>query len=157
MASMRRKNNPFTWLMFGDGFRRACGKCQPKDHFGRRHQASSRHDQWQHSSSLSGSVFPRSSLSVISFISPCYLPNEHMISGGTYSQHLVASTQRGPFGVRVVAWNRNDRNIKLLSEPVGSVKPNVNIGDRANIATVGVHHEISLLCPAQAFPMPAFR
>lgn len=45
----------------------------------------------------------------------------------------------------------------LFTEPVGSVKPNVNIGDKTNLATVKLTESISLLCPAQAFPMPAFR
>lgn len=42
-------------------------------------------------------------------------------------------------------------------EPVGSVKPNVNIGDKTNIANIRIHHQINLLCPAQAFPVPAYR
>lgn len=45
----------------------------------------------------------------------------------------------------------------IVLEPVGSVKPNVNIGDKGNIANGRVKHQIDLLCPAQAFPVPAHR
>lgn len=42
-------------------------------------------------------------------------------------------------------------------EPIGTVKPNVNIGDKTNIANIRYHHKISLLCPVQSYPIPAFR
>lgn len=46
---------------------------------------------------------------------------------------------------------------KKKLEPVGSVAPNVNIGDKTNIATVRIGNSCNILCPAQAYPMPAFR
>lgn len=45
----------------------------------------------------------------------------------------------------------------ISTEPVGSVAPNVNIGDKTSIANVRIGNNISILCPAQAYPMPAFR
>lgn len=42
-------------------------------------------------------------------------------------------------------------------EPVGSVAPNVNLGDKTMLANVRIGNDLSILCPAQAYPMPAFR
>lgn len=47
--------------------------------------------------------------------------------------------------------------ILTTKEPIGTVKPNVNIGDKTNIANIRYHHKISLLCPVQSYPIPAFR
>lgn len=42
-------------------------------------------------------------------------------------------------------------------EPVGSVAPKINTADKGNIATVGLGQNISILCPAQSYPIAAFR
>lgn len=42
-------------------------------------------------------------------------------------------------------------------EPVGSVAPNVNINDKVNVKFVRIGNDLSILCPAQAYPMPAHR
>lgn len=55
-------------------------------------------------------------------------------------------------------WLLSDTSVRLMfSEPVGSVKPNVNNEYKTNVASVRIRHQISLLCPAQAFPVPAHR
>lgn len=43
------------------------------------------------------------------------------------------------------------------AEPVGSVAPKINIADKGNIAAVYLNDDISIVCPAQAFPIAAFR
>lgn len=56
--------------------------------------------------------------------------------------------------------NQSFKNFMIFGhsiEPISSTKPNVNIGDKSNIANVRVRHQISLLCPVQSYPIPAFR
>lgn len=53
--------------------------------------------------------------------------------------------------------NKNEQFFFGISEPISSTKPNVNIGDKTNIANIRLHHQISLLCPVQSYPIPAFR
>ncbi|XP_055385728.1 cell adhesion molecule Dscam2 isoform X15 [Condylostylus longicornis] len=45
----------------------------------------------------------------------------------------------------------------VITEPVGSVAPKVDIKDKTNLANVNFNGEIALLCPAQSYPIPAFR
>ena len=42
-------------------------------------------------------------------------------------------------------------------EPVGSVAPKVNSYSKFDEITVRHGHTLSILCPAQSFPVPAFR
>lgn len=42
-------------------------------------------------------------------------------------------------------------------EPVGSVAPKVNLADELSIARVQFGQSLSIACPAQSFPVPAFR
>ncbi|CAD7012105.1 unnamed protein product [Ceratitis capitata] len=42
-------------------------------------------------------------------------------------------------------------------EPVGSVAPKVDINDKVKVAFKRQNSSLSLICPAQAYPMPAFR
>lgn len=44
-----------------------------------------------------------------------------------------------------------------ISEPIGSVKPHVNIGDKMNIANGKINHSINLLCIATGWPVLSFR
>lgn len=42
-------------------------------------------------------------------------------------------------------------------EPVGSVGPRVNKNDNLNSDTIHQGKEVTLLCPAQAYPVPFYR
>lgn len=44
-----------------------------------------------------------------------------------------------------------------LPEPIGSVAPKVNAGDDLKSVKTGTDQAVTLLCPAQAYPMPVFR
>lgn len=44
-----------------------------------------------------------------------------------------------------------------FSEPVGSVAPKVEIKDKAGIFLAKADNSLALLCPAQSYPMPAYR
>lgn len=45
----------------------------------------------------------------------------------------------------------------LLAEPVGSVSPKINTGDDYNHIKGKSAQDLSLLCPAQAYPQPFYR
>ncbi|XP_039227493.1 Down syndrome cell adhesion molecule-like protein Dscam2 isoform X28 [Drosophila yakuba] len=45
----------------------------------------------------------------------------------------------------------------VITEPVGSVAPKVDIKDEINYARVGRDHSLAIVCPAQSYPVPAFR
>lgn len=45
----------------------------------------------------------------------------------------------------------------VFAEPIGSVKPHVNIGDKTNIANGKINHSLSLLCIATGWPVLSFR
>lgn len=46
----------------------------------------------------------------------------------------------------------------LSSEPVGSVSPKMTAGDDAiKIPKVSMGQSATLMCPAQAYPVPVFR
>lgn len=50
--------------------------------------------------------------------------------------------------------------ITYYSEPIGSVAPKVNIANEVSTLTmirVRLMHTITLMCPAQAYPVPVFR
>lgn len=40
---------------------------------------------------------------------------------------------------------------------MGTMAPNINIADKIKMATITVGGDNNLLCPAQAYPKPAFR
>lgn len=44
-----------------------------------------------------------------------------------------------------------------IAEPVGSVAPKVEIKDKAGIFLAKADNSLALLCPAQSYPMPAYR
>ncbi|XP_017467250.1 PREDICTED: Down syndrome cell adhesion molecule-like protein Dscam2 isoform X35 [Rhagoletis zephyria] len=45
----------------------------------------------------------------------------------------------------------------VITEPVGSVAPNVNMHDKMDFGIRKSNTSLSLLCPAQGYPMPAFK
>nr|NP_001036504.1 down syndrome cell adhesion molecule 1, isoform AV [Drosophila melanogaster]ABI31055.1 down syndrome cell adhesion molecule 1, isoform AV [Drosophila melanogaster] len=45
----------------------------------------------------------------------------------------------------------------VITEPVGSVAPKVDIKDEINYARVGQDRSLAIVCPAQSYPVPAFR
>lgn len=45
----------------------------------------------------------------------------------------------------------------FLVEPVGSVAPKISVGDRRKDAEARINTSLSIFCPAQSYPMPAFR
>ncbi|XP_030242127.1 Down syndrome cell adhesion molecule-like protein Dscam2 isoform X29 [Drosophila navojoa] len=45
----------------------------------------------------------------------------------------------------------------VITEPVGSVGPKLTSGDDSRTTKVQLSHSITLLCPAQAFPVPFYR
>ncbi|XP_070851133.1 cell adhesion molecule Dscam1 isoform X16 [Drosophila suzukii] len=45
----------------------------------------------------------------------------------------------------------------VITEPVGSVAPKVDIKDEINYARVALDHSLAIVCPAQSYPVPAFR
>ncbi|KAG4065278.1 hypothetical protein HA402_012720, partial [Bradysia odoriphaga] len=45
----------------------------------------------------------------------------------------------------------------VITEPIGSVAPKVGIADEISNARSASHETISLLCPAQSYPVPVFR
>lgn len=47
--------------------------------------------------------------------------------------------------------------MKIIPEPVGSVAPKVNVADKGHISSTKQGHMTDILCPAQGYPMPAFR
>lgn len=42
-------------------------------------------------------------------------------------------------------------------EPVGSVSPKINSISKFDELSVHIGHTLSILCPAQSFPVPSFR
>ncbi|XP_070851126.1 cell adhesion molecule Dscam1 isoform X9 [Drosophila suzukii] len=45
----------------------------------------------------------------------------------------------------------------VITEPVGSVPPKISVGERRKDAEVPQQGDISIFCPAQSYPVPAFR
>ncbi|XP_017146806.1 Down syndrome cell adhesion molecule-like protein Dscam2 isoform X49 [Drosophila miranda] len=45
----------------------------------------------------------------------------------------------------------------VITEPVGSVPPKISVGERRKDAEVRLHGDLSIFCPAQSYPVPAFR
>ncbi|XP_034653899.1 Down syndrome cell adhesion molecule-like protein Dscam2 isoform X14 [Drosophila subobscura] len=45
----------------------------------------------------------------------------------------------------------------VITEPVGSVPPKISVGERRKDAEVLLHGDLSIFCPAQSYPVPAFR
>lgn len=45
----------------------------------------------------------------------------------------------------------------FLVEPVGSVPPKISVGERRKDAEVPLKEDLSIFCPAQSYPVPAFR
>ncbi|KRF79710.1 dscam, isoform U [Drosophila virilis] len=45
----------------------------------------------------------------------------------------------------------------VITEPVGSVKPKINVQDKLQTREIAEQAGFALLCPAQSYPMPAFR
>lgn len=45
----------------------------------------------------------------------------------------------------------------ILVEPIGTVAPKVDLKDKVAISLTRIGYELSLICPAQGYPMPAFR
>lgn len=45
----------------------------------------------------------------------------------------------------------------VLAEPIGSVSPKITNADDLKHVKVKNLHSLSLLCPAQAYPQPAYR
>lgn len=45
----------------------------------------------------------------------------------------------------------------FFKEPVGSVGPRINLVDKLGFAVNEEHTSLALFCPAQSFPVPAFR
>nr|NP_001036509.1 down syndrome cell adhesion molecule 1, isoform M [Drosophila melanogaster]ABI31060.1 down syndrome cell adhesion molecule 1, isoform M [Drosophila melanogaster] len=45
----------------------------------------------------------------------------------------------------------------VITEPVGSVQPKISVGERRKDAEVPKHGDLSIFCPAQSYPVPAFR
>ncbi|KQS70968.1 LOW QUALITY PROTEIN: uncharacterized protein Dere_GG10759 [Drosophila erecta] len=45
----------------------------------------------------------------------------------------------------------------VITEPVGSVPPKISVGERRKDAEVLRHGDLSIFCPAQSYPVPAFR
>ncbi|XP_059225644.1 cell adhesion molecule Dscam2 isoform X7 [Stomoxys calcitrans] len=45
----------------------------------------------------------------------------------------------------------------VITEPVGSVGPRINLANRRNDAEVAIGKTVSIFCPAQAYPVPFFR
>ena len=49
------------------------------------------------------------------------------------------------------------RGLMFILEPIGGAKPKFSIGTEKLAFTRNVHQQIGLLCPAQGFPLPAYR
>lgn len=45
----------------------------------------------------------------------------------------------------------------IYSEPVGSVGPKLTSGDKSRSIDIYLNGSVTLLCPAQSFPVPNFR
>ncbi|XP_055624202.1 cell adhesion molecule Dscam2 isoform X44 [Toxorhynchites rutilus septentrionalis] len=45
----------------------------------------------------------------------------------------------------------------VITEPVGSVAPRLTSGDESRKQVVRLHQNVTMLCPAQSFPVPVFR
>lgn len=50
-----------------------------------------------------------------------------------------------------------DLALVLFAEPVGSVAPKVDVKDRITWLDKPMGQALSLLCPAQSYPMPVYR
>lgn len=48
-------------------------------------------------------------------------------------------------------------NWNLITEPVGSVSPKINVGDEFKITKIRNGSSTNILCPAQSYPVPVFR
>lgn len=53
--------------------------------------------------------------------------------------------------------NSSFTSIHFILEPIGSVAPRVNIESELNIARANFGESFSLKCPAQSYPIPAYR
>ena len=45
----------------------------------------------------------------------------------------------------------------IFVEPIGSAPPKFSVKDKINAFGVNVDETFAILCPAQGFPIPAFR
>lgn len=45
----------------------------------------------------------------------------------------------------------------IIVEPVGSVPPKISVGERRKDAEARVETSLSIFCPAQSYPVPAYR
>jgi hypothetical protein len=45
----------------------------------------------------------------------------------------------------------------LFIEPIGGAPPKLNTNDKLNVLIGGVETKLALVCPAQGYPIPAFR
>lgn len=48
-------------------------------------------------------------------------------------------------------------DISSFPEPVGSVRPKINIHDKFMVMEVSSHDTFAMLCPGQSYPIPVFR
>ena len=59
---------------------------------------------------------------------------------------------------RISCFSWNDFNLHHnYVEPVGSVAPKINAGDKLGITFSEARQAVTLFCPAQSFPVPAYR
>lgn len=49
------------------------------------------------------------------------------------------------------------KNQIVSTEPIGSVAPKVTNADKLNFESIDESHTMSLLCPIQSYPTPAYR
>lgn len=55
-------------------------------------------------------------------------------------------------------WIRNNKHLfNFILEPVGRVPPKFTTGDKSRAFDANGGDSVTLLCPAQAYPAPAFR
>lgn len=48
-------------------------------------------------------------------------------------------------------------SLNVCIEPVGSVAPKLTSGDKSRTLDIRRNHNLTLLCPAQSYPVPNFR
>lgn len=73
----------------------------------------------------------------------CYSPPFHLVPS---TDSFLACLEMELFPLYVV-----------LAEPVGSVKPKINVQDKLQTREIAQNAGFALLCPAQSYPMPAYR
>ena len=131
-------------------------------HFRASGQRESQIEQWWWFKSLSWSLFHRYN----SFVCGTSFSSSHFQVSSTKRKYHFISHENFVYWPDFFpplnrSWDWESINFKIILEfilePIGSVSPKINIADRLSVTMGRSDENLSLICPAQAYPTPVFR